>query len=95
MNFQQQVSKLFILVQLSMLCVGELHLPAIPTLNHNLKLPSLNKTQDQAGPSTPIWSNWHVMFDLIPAPINLTPNQHDSPWLNSSSDAWPSSSYIP
>ena len=78
-----------------MLCVGELHLPATPTLNHNLKLPSLNKIQDQAGPSTPLQSNRHVMFDLTPAPINLTPNQHDSPWLNSPSDARPSSSYIP
>ena len=70
-----------------MLCVGELHLPATPTPNHNLKLPSLNKIQDQAGPSTPLQSNRHVMFDLTPAPIDLTPNQRDSPWLNSPSDA--------
>ena len=92
-TFQQQVSELFTLVQLLMLFVGKLHLPAMPTPNHNLKLPSLNQTQDQAGPSTPLRSNgWHVMFDLTPAPVDLTPNQHDSPCLNSLSGAWPSGS---
>ena len=71
--------------------------PSHTTPNHH-KLPSFNQNSDQAiaGPSTPHQSNWHVAFDLTPTapPVDLTPNQCDSLWLNSPSDTHPSSSDI-
>ena len=71
-------------------CIGEFWLPAILTPNNRLQLPLLNQNQDQ--PSTPQWSERCVVFDLTPVPsVDITPNQRDSPWLHSPSDARPSS----
>ena len=76
--------------QVSTLCIGDFWLPAIPTPNNHLQLPLLNQNQDQ--PSTPQRSEQHVVFDLTPVPsVDITPNQRDSPWLHSPSDAQPSS----
>ena len=93
----KSINQLIFLSQLLMLRIGELNLPSTPTPNHH-KLPSFDQNSDQAiaGPSTPHQSNRHVAFDLTPAapPVDLTPNQCDSPWLNSPSDARPSSSDV-
>ena len=71
------------------LCVGDLQLPTTPTPNHHVHLPLLNQNQDQTMETvTPQRSERRVTFDLTPIPpVNITPNQRDSPWLHSPSDA--------
>ena len=61
----------------------------MPTPNHHLHIPLSDQNQDQTiATTTPQWSEWWVAFDLTPIPpVNITPNQQDSPWLHSPSDA--------